>query len=154
MIQATDLAVFSCIAKASAAENDRDADPNYPEAYSAKRTDRYTAWIRSLYVPSHAVDVNCTGSPYDPNNPRIWSFSRKTWKVLPNIIAKSQSIQLFRNSSLTVCLQTWTQISWFQSSSEQLALLGYTTNRIHSDSQTHLRSTTNYLQLLSRLRTL
>ena len=35
----SDLALYSCIAKASNAQQNRDADPNYPEAYPSRRAD-------------------------------------------------------------------------------------------------------------------
>ena len=65
----SELALHSCIPKASAAQNDRDAQPNYPEAYASKREDIYTAGIRILYEPSDARHVTSTGAPFDPNDP-------------------------------------------------------------------------------------
>ena len=63
----SELALYSCIAKASAAQNDRrDAEPNYPEAYASTREDIYTAGLRTFYVPSDARHVTSTGAPFDP----------------------------------------------------------------------------------------
>ena len=44
----SELALYSCMAKAFAAQNDRDAEPNYPEAYASTREDIYTAPSDSL----------------------------------------------------------------------------------------------------------
>ena len=59
----SDLASYSCIAKASAAQNNRHAEPNYPQAYSATRADRCIAGLRSLHVPPDAAVLMSTGSP-------------------------------------------------------------------------------------------
>ena len=83
----SDLALYSCIPKASAAQNDRDAEPNYPEAYASMREDIYTAGIRVLYVPSDARHVTSTGAPFDPNDPQPKHLYREIWKAPQNIIA-------------------------------------------------------------------
>ena len=67
----SELALYSCIAKASAAQNDRDAEPNYPEAYAYTLEDIYTAGLRTFYVPSEARHVTSTGAPFDPTDPHL-----------------------------------------------------------------------------------
>ena len=85
----SELALYSCIAKSSAAQNDRDAEPNYPEAYASTWEDIYTSGLRILYVPSEFCHVTSTGAPFDPNNPHLKYLYCEIWKAPQNIIAKS-----------------------------------------------------------------
>ena len=95
----SDLALYSCIAKASAAQTIRDADPNYPEAYASQRGDLITAGIRALYMPPDARYVTRTGAPFDQNDPYIKYLYREIWKAQHNIICKSQSVLLLWQES-------------------------------------------------------
>ena len=61
----SDLALYSCIAKASTAQTIRDADPKYPGAYPSQREDVISAGIRPLYMPPDARYVTSTGAPFD-----------------------------------------------------------------------------------------
>ena len=90
----SDLALYSCIAKASTAQTIRDADPNYPESYPSRREDLISAGIRPLYMPPDARHVTSTGAPFDPNDPYIKYLYREIWKAPHNIICKSQSVLL------------------------------------------------------------
>ena len=90
----SDLALYSCIAKASAAQIIRDADPNYPEAYASQRGDLITAGIRALYMPPDARYVTITGAPFDPSDPYIKYLYREIWKSPHSIISKSKSVLL------------------------------------------------------------
>ena len=131
----SELALYSCIAKASAAQNDRDAELNYPEAYASTRQDLYTAGLRILYVPSDVRHVTSTGAPCDPNDQHLKYLYREIWKAPQNIIAKSQSTLLsVIRAHLSDGLFTALDKTFPGSDLLQKYWL-YTTSRIHSGRQ-------------------
>ena len=68
----SDLAFYSCIAKASAAQTARPADQNYPEAYASQQDDIYMAGIHTLFV---SPDARYVISPASDLLQRYWHYA-------------------------------------------------------------------------------
>ena len=61
----TALAMFSSIPKAAKAQNDRTAEPTYPDAFACTPLDLTISGLHTYYI-SHFPHVAATGAPCDP----------------------------------------------------------------------------------------
>ena len=87
----TVLAMFSSIPKAAKAQNDRTAEPTYPDAFACTPLDLTVSGLRLYYI-THSPHVTATGAPCDPAEHR--DSYRTIWQTPQGLLAKAQTILL------------------------------------------------------------
>ena len=87
----TTLALYSSIPKAAKAQNDRTAEPSYPDAFASTPLDLTISGVRTYYI-SEVPYVTATGAPYDPADYR--DQYRTIWQTPQGLLAKAQTALL------------------------------------------------------------